>query len=178
VIGVNAGSGQRCFDRTKGWINLDIQARKHPDVGDTKYPDIVCDMKTMPFGNGSVDIVVSSHTLEHLRCGEADGFIKEAYRVLKPGGSFIIALPDIRALAQRWLTRQISDFIFIINMMGAYIESDHDHHKWHYTRESLYELLNNSGTWDIKRFNNRQIPGMDLAIDWWIMITEATKKLA
>jgi predicted SAM-dependent methyltransferase len=177
MIRVNAGSGQRCFDRTQGWINLDSQPKRHLSVGDDQYPDMIADMRHMPFPDGSVDMVVSHHTIEHLGCGEADAFIKEAWRVLRPGGSLIVAIPDIKALARRWLLGQITDWIFIINMMGAYQGEEADRHRWHYTWESLTKLIQDNGAWSsVGAWDQTPVPGADISVDWWILIMCATKR--
>ena len=171
-VGINAGSGQRPFPQKNGWINMDVQPLSYEDV----VPDMVADMRNMPFPDEYADCVVSHHTLEHLGCGEADAFIMEAYRVLKPGGKLIIALPDIKALARRFLLGQISEYIFLVNMMGAYHGNEADRHKWHYTKDSLTELLNNNGHWrHTGMWDKESIADAPIAQDFWIMIMEARK---
>ena len=169
MTGLNCGSGQRKFDSSLGWINIDINPKWQPDV--------IADMRYLSmFADASVDFVVSSHTIEHLGCGESDGMVQEACRVLKVGGSLIISIPNIRALAERWLTGQIDDYIYIVNLMGAYMDDEADRHRWHFTRQSLKTMIEKNGSWStIKNFNWRSIQGMDLARDWWIMATEAVK---
>ncbi|MBA4320193.1 MAG: hypothetical protein C0412_17485, partial [Flavobacterium sp.] len=45
-----------------------------------------------PFNNNSVDLIVSTSVLEHLE--NQYHFIREVCRILKPGGKFIITLPN------------------------------------------------------------------------------------
>ena len=47
---------------------------------------------TIPLSSGSVDVVVSYETLEHIT--EHDAMLKEVRRVLRPGGTLIISTPD------------------------------------------------------------------------------------
>ena len=167
-IKINAGSGQRPFDRKQGWINVDVQSRWSPDV--------VADWNNLSiFEDGSVDMVVSHHSLEHVGCGEGDGFIKEAHRVLKPGGNLLVFVPDLRALAERWLSRQIDDYIFFVNIYGAYMGNESDRHKWAYSRESLRETMAKMPWSRIKPFDWREIAGAPIGRDFWILGMEAVK---
>lgn len=67
----------------------------HPEVSrlyksDVK-PEILADAKKLPFGNNSFDIALLIQVLEHVN--DPDKVIKEAARVLKPGGVLIISIP-------------------------------------------------------------------------------------
>lgn len=169
MIGINAGSGQRPFDEREGWVNIDIQERWNPTI--------VADWNSLSrFVDSSVDFVVSHHSIEHVGCGDADGFVREAYRVLKRDGSLLVFVPDIRMLAAKWMQGQIDDYTYIVNLMGAYMGDEADRHKWHYTQQSLMETLMKGGAWrSVKRFNWRTIAGANIARDWWILGMEAVK---
>lgn len=168
---LNVGSGQRPFDTSLGWTNVDIQERWKPDV--------VADWRDMPmFEDGSAEIIVAHHTIEHVGCGDAIPFFQEAYRILQPGGSLIITVPDLRKLAQRWLTHQIDDYTYFVNLYGAYMSEESDRHRWAATMGTLSkELLHLDGDSfeKVLFFNWRDIPGSDLARDWWILGVEAVK---
>lgn len=49
----------------------------------------------LPFEDKSVIALNASHVLEHLRDNELEHMLKEAYRVLIPGGMFRIVVPDL-----------------------------------------------------------------------------------
>ncbi len=53
--------------------------------------------KGLPFPDGSVAVVYSSHLVEHLHRDEAATFLREAYRVLKPAGVCRVVVPDLAA---------------------------------------------------------------------------------
>lgn len=169
MIGLNAGSGQRPFDRELGWINLDINPKCKPDI--------VADWRDLStYLSGSFDCVVSHHSLEHVGCGEGAGFIKEAYRILRPGGSLLVFVPDLQALAQRWLTGQLDTQVYLTNIYGPYDGTPGSRHAWGFDSSHLRSFLTAEVKWfEVKRFNWRQIPGADIARDWHILGMECVK---
>jgi SAM-dependent methyltransferase len=65
---------------------------------------IVWDIRRgIPFANQTFDVVYNSHMLEHLDREHALGFLNECYRVLKPGGTIRIVVPDFELLVKRYL---------------------------------------------------------------------------
>jgi SAM-dependent methyltransferase len=170
---LNIGSGQRRFESTPDtqWINVDVVSRP-PD----QVPDLVCDAFNLSehFPDNSIDYVVLHHVAEHFGCGDAP--FRSCYNVLKPGGSLLVFVPDIKALAIRWLNGGLSDFIYIVNLMGAYQGLESDRHKWHFTPDSLTHELKTIGEWsEIKPYDWRGIPGGDFARDFWVLAYEAVK---
>ena len=169
---LNIGSGQRRFDTAHGWINVDCVSRPG------QVPDLLCDVgkEKLPYPDNSMEYVVLNHVYEHLNLGNGHGIIKEAFRVLKSGGSLIVTVPNIRALAQRWLTGQISDYIFFVNIYGAYQSEEGDLHRWGYTLSSLREDISSVEEWSkVGAFDWEKIAGSDIPLDWWIMGIRATK---
>jgi len=164
---INLCSGQRPFQ--KPWINIDVNPRWEPDI--------VADGASLPMiEDGSAEYIVIEHGIEHFGCGEADSMLRECHRILQVGGSLIITAPNMRTLAQRWLTRQIDDYIFAVNTYGAYMNNEADRHKWLVTFESLTKTLESVGTWTcIKQFDFRKLGDVSLSQDWWIAGYEAVK---
>lgn len=80
---LNIGCG---FNLKPGWINIDID-------GDAEFH---LDMRRdLPFADASASVVYSEHFFEHLEYfSEAQRFLGEALRVLRPGGLFSVAVPD------------------------------------------------------------------------------------
>lgn len=85
-VRIQLGGGE---DATKGFINVDIR--------DIPSADVVHDLEVCPwpFPSECADLLIASHLVEHINPHKG-GFIKfmdEAWRVLKPGGEFMISTP-------------------------------------------------------------------------------------
>jgi len=170
---INVGSGQRPF---ADFINLDIQEKWRQPALDKGGEFLLGDMGQMPFPDGSASLVVSNHTLEHCGCNEAAPFVKEAHRVLRPGGSLLIFVPDMLALAKRYIEGSMSTQLYMTSVYGAFMGDPHDRHAWGYDRGSLHDFLRSSAPWKkVVWFDWRDIPGMDAGKDWWILDAEAVK---
>src|SRR5690606_28178644 len=90
---LNIGCG---FSYHPDWINVDIRA-VGPEV-------LTCDVrKGLPFPSSSFDVVYHSHLLEHLRRQEAAHFMRECFRVLKPGGIMRVVVPDLERICRSYL---------------------------------------------------------------------------
>jgi SAM-dependent methyltransferase len=78
----------------KDWDNLDYESRVDGVIE--------CDLNSnFPYENNSVDEILTSHFLEHLKLRtEAVPFLKECNRVLKPGGILSIIVPDFEMLTK------------------------------------------------------------------------------
>lgn len=165
---LNVGSGQRKFKAP--WINVDCVSRPG------QVPDVVADARDLPYEANTASMVVLHHVFEHFHLGEGDGVILEAHRVLRRGCSLIVTVPDMRALAQRWLAGGISDYIYFVNCFGAFQGEPGDDHHWGWTTQSLTEQLMKVAPWsEVKPFDWREIPGADIARDFWICGIEAVK---
>jgi SAM-dependent methyltransferase len=103
-----------CGDRTDpAWVNIDQSARGRlraiPGirrlVGGPNPPGYVnWDLRRgIPCADGAAAVAYASHMLEHLQQPEADAFLREAYRVLQPGGIARIVVPDLEQLARDYL---------------------------------------------------------------------------
>jgi predicted SAM-dependent methyltransferase len=95
--------------KTRSPIQLDIGA------GDVHRPDWVtldisdgCDLfwdlrNGIPFPNSSVDVVYSSHLLEHMPYEAGQDVLTEALRALKPGGVVSMCVPNARLYINAYL---------------------------------------------------------------------------
>lgn len=90
---LNLGCGSRYDQR---WTNVDFKPKGTGVIGhDLK--------KGMPFGDSIFDAVYHSHLLEHFSRDYAPVFLKECHRVLKPGGSIRVVVPDLEHIIREYL---------------------------------------------------------------------------
>jgi len=110
---VQFGSG---FCAPDGWHNFDasptVRFERLPLVGrwytknnrrfpdGVRYGDVV---KGLPIAAGSCAGVYASHVLEHLALDDCRRALREAYRILAPGGIVRIVVPDLRTAAKRYV---------------------------------------------------------------------------
>ena len=79
----------------------------------------------VPYPDNSVDVVYSSHFLEHLSRQEGRKFLAECRRVLKLGGVLRIVVPDLRAVITKYESKQISADAFC-EELGVLSSDDRD----------------------------------------------------
>lgn len=83
-----------------GWVNMDIQPLQQwaQQYGFTfRQHDVT---KGMPFDDGCVDLIYSSHLIEHLDYRQAEKFLKECRRVMKKDAVIRIITPNAGELME------------------------------------------------------------------------------
>jgi predicted SAM-dependent methyltransferase len=80
------------------WINIDLFSTS-PQV--TAH-DV---RKGIPYPDGYFDVVYHSHVLEHMSASQGRLFMREALRVLKPGGTVRVVVPDLERIAKCYLEK-------------------------------------------------------------------------
>jgi predicted SAM-dependent methyltransferase len=58
-------------------------------------PDIRCDLRDIPVSDGYFDLVHARHVLEHFPRDEAPRALREWLRILRPGGTLEINVPNV-----------------------------------------------------------------------------------
>ena len=64
-------------------------------------PDVVGDMRGLPFRDECFDSVIASHVLEHVPIWDTELSLREMHRVLKPSGTLQVQVPDMGWIAER-----------------------------------------------------------------------------
>ena len=79
------------------WINVDLRL-----TGPGVLPYNLLG-RALPFRSNVFDAVYHSHVLEHFPKHYAPIFLRECFRVIKPGGVIRVAVPDLERIAQLYL---------------------------------------------------------------------------
>ena len=91
------------------YLNLGCGQRFHPSWTNINFAStgdgvIAHNLKHgIPFPDDSFNVVYHSHILEHFPKTEAEPFIKECYRVLRPQGILRVVVPDLEQIAKMYL---------------------------------------------------------------------------
>ena len=117
--------------------------------------------KHIPYPDGSVSVIYSSHMLEHLDRLEARRFLQECHRALEAGGILRIAVPDLLPLARAYVSGGSADAFLLACVLelekprGVAAKFHHllfggrEHH-WMYDGASLSRLMSDAGFSDIE----------------------------
>ena len=164
---VNLGCGLHCLS---GWLNIDgsltsllgsniraLNKLLFKFAGSSEYydfdnfNDVIKNKKLywrnlsygIPLNDNSIDVVFSSHFLEHLTKNDGQQLLNDIYRILKPGGLVRILVPDLDLAIQRFNKGEINetlDLFFYTSEKG-----DFSAHKYNYSFGSLKNKLENIG---------------------------------
>jgi len=95
---LDLGCGSRPYEaffngRVKRWVGADYPASGHPAA---QKLDVVADAMKLPLAAESFDTVLCTQVLEHVP--EPMDVLREAWRVLRPGGHLVLTAPQYNAL--------------------------------------------------------------------------------
>ena len=171
---INIGCG---MSPTKNWKNYDystsIKLSKYPILSRVLFKlnlvneeqnnyinyssenkiELLDATKKFPFKDSSIDVIYSSHMMEHLHRDDAINFIKECYRVLRPKGILRLVMPDLRININSYLNSNdadkfIEDLLIqppktksITDLAKLYFSGGFREHQWMYDEKSLIKLL-------------------------------------
>lgn len=147
---VNLGCGAK---RKPGWLNVDLH----------RAADLRLDLRErLPLPDGCADRIYTEHFLEHLEYpGDARRFLAECRRILRPGGTISVGVPDsewplreyvsggeyYRVARQLWHPSVCRTRLDHINWHFR----ENGAHLWAYDAESLAATLEETGFVDVER---------------------------
>ena len=132
------------------------------DLDPASGANMIGSMLDIPLDDGRVDVVYTSHTLEHVTLHDGVRALKEFVRVLKPGGQCIVIVPNIGALAEHISTGNLYGKLYdspggpvcaadMLYGHQGWIERDNKdrayrfQHQFGYTPETLAKSLETAG---------------------------------
>ena len=175
---VNLGCGMHCLS---GWLNIDgsltsllgsnsdfFNKLLYKSAGSSAYytfkhfNEVVKGKKLywynlqkgIPLMDNSVDIIFTSHFLEHLNKTDGNNFLKEIHRVLKNDGLVRILVPDLDIAINKFNNGEIDktqDLFFYTSE-----NCDFSAHKYNYTFDTLKEKLENLGFKNVIRRSHQE----------------------
>lgn len=111
MIRLDIGSGTAPLP---GYLTVD------PYMENADYKDSMWNL--LSFEDNSVDEIYSSHALEHIPQKMVIPTLSEWKRVLKPGGTIILRVPDLEWCCKHWLANQNTGW----DMMVLFGNQNHD----------------------------------------------------
>ena len=138
TLKLNLGCGQIY---KKGYINV--------DAIDESVADQVMSALNLEFDDNTFTHVDCTQVLEHLGAAKSIYSLAEVYRVLKPGGMFLIETPDLMSSFKTFLKgsedqrKQVMNWIYGLDMPGM-------SHKYGFPEELLERMLLETGFTDVE----------------------------
>lgn len=163
----NLGCGPKIYQNFLNigfWSQLE-QGRIYKDLNGTSNTFMLNhDLRLgIPAFENSLELVYHSHMLEHLTYQEGISFIKDCYKVLQPGGTMRVIVPDL----ELWINAYVNNNNFFfdqyrrdggidkeiyVTKAAVFMGMLHNHeHKCGYDFESLRWLVEYVGFIDVKR---------------------------
>ncbi len=91
-VRLHLGCGPNKFP---GWVNVDIEEQYEPEL----LHDL---SEGLPQADATVDLIFSEHFFEHLTLPDGVALMAECRRVLRPGGTLRIAMPDLTTIVEAY----------------------------------------------------------------------------
>ncbi len=150
-------------------------------------------LRGLPFANASVRFVFVSHLLEHLFYPrDVKSFLAELLRVLAPGATVRIVVPDIEQCIEAYVKNdraffgnrretwtwwpenptRLEDFL-AYSGAGAEPAYLFESHKYGYDFETLERVLTNAGFKDVVRSTHSASPHPELRVDEFSAVANA-----
>lgn len=158
-------------------ILLELGAGKNRGIPGWTYADLNedCDLcldlaQPLPFPDGCVRKIYSSHLLEHFKHDVLNNFLNECKRVLEPGGTFSAAVPNARIYLDAYQNPEDFDPELFCRYTPAYYNNSkidyvnyiaymNGEHHYMFDEENIISLLKKA------RFKDARLRNFDEMLD-------------
>jgi SAM-dependent methyltransferase len=149
---LNLGCGDKLLP---GYINVDTSPSRKGFV-----PDILADLRDLPFEPNSADEVLAVHVIEHFYAWETKELLMHWLNIIAPGGKLVLECPNLLTAAQtlvqdETLASDLSEKRGQHVMWPLYGDPGWADplmcHRWGYTPKSLICLLEECGYRNVRQ---------------------------
>ncbi|MCK5014995.1 MAG: methyltransferase domain-containing protein [Candidatus Omnitrophica bacterium] len=162
---IHVGCGLVLLD---GWLNILYEPRQEYGKVQKRGGKLLLNynlLKKWPVSDNSISFIAGSHFIEHLDLNHGIRFLKESFRVLRPGGVIRLSCPDLEIYVRNYAERNMDFFENKLirewcafsqaqtpgEILAAKAYDSGGAHKWFYDFDSLKHVLEAAGFKDIKR---------------------------
>jgi len=145
-LALNLGCGPMIWEN---WVNVDAYA-KHPGI-------LKADFVSPGFAPGTVDIIYSSHSLEHVPIHRGLWAFENWAELLKPGGILHLAVPDMENICKCLISPDVSEDLkwnwYVFALYGYQIAPEIRPH----VRNVRKDLVTDPGQFHYVTFTKRRL---------------------
>lgn len=151
-----------------GWLNILYERRQEYGRICEENGKLLLNynlLKKWPVNDGAISFVAGSHFIEHLDLNHGIAFLKESFRVMKPGGVIRLSCPDLEIYARNYIDRNMDFFQHKLvrewctfsqaqtpgEILAAKAYDSGGSHKWFYDFDSLKHILELAGFKDVRK---------------------------
>lgn len=142
---LHLGCGRYYLD---DYINIDFKS------DDNVHPDVVADIRCLPFKDNSIKEISAYHVFEHIPRQESMDVLEEWKRVLSQDGKLEIECPDFERNCIDFLKSKDDVDKMLINMafiFGGDSAAPEDAHRWGYSAGVMRRMLEDIGFISIRK---------------------------
>lgn len=133
----------------------------HIDAVDYPHVDHVATIDNLSFiQTDSIDLIYNCHVLEHFKRRDVDRVLREWQRVIKPGGTLRVSVPDFSKLCEVYQRQNQLELV-----IGALFGRQDYLYNIHYNvfdLTSLTQSLEQAGFVNVRRYDWRQTEHADM----------------
>ena len=154
-----AAVGARLAPRPTTLWGIDNSQHHVETLGRSGFRTIQSDIERdrLPFDDASIDLVIANQILEHLK--EIFWVLGELSRVLKPGGTLIVGVPNLAAFHNRFLLL-FGDQPVCLRTLGPHVRG--------FTRKDLTAFLQSNNIFEVLDCKGSHVYPFPIAAGRWL----------